>query len=161
MDTTYPKARTKKLLTQTVGDELVIYDQETQRAHRLNPTAALIWQHCNGHRTVTDLAEQARQGLNAPALTEDVVWLALDRLKSANLLQTDLENIAQDRLVSRRSLIGRGTLASVLLPVVATILAPTPAMAASCALAGENCDSISCCSGLNCIHPGGGAGVCV
>ena len=35
-----PQSRKEQLLTQRVGDELVIYDERTHEAHRLNRTAA-------------------------------------------------------------------------------------------------------------------------
>ncbi len=51
-----PQARQDKLLVQEVGDELVVYDQKRHVAHSLNRTAALVWQNCDGQRTVADLA---------------------------------------------------------------------------------------------------------
>jgi len=37
-------------------DESVIYDLKTNKAHSLNRTATLVWRHCDGHTTVTQMA---------------------------------------------------------------------------------------------------------
>ena len=34
-----PKARRDRLFVQDVGDEIVIYDQDKRKAHRLNPSS--------------------------------------------------------------------------------------------------------------------------
>src|SRR5262245_61642665 len=38
-----PEARRDGLLTEEVADELVVYDQDTNLAHRLNRSSALVW----------------------------------------------------------------------------------------------------------------------
>ena len=62
-----PESRKDQLLTQRVGDELVIYDERTHAAHRLNPTAALVWRLADGERSVTDSASNLRESLWRPA----------------------------------------------------------------------------------------------
>jgi Coenzyme PQQ synthesis protein D (PqqD) len=56
-----PESRKEQLLTQRVGDELVIYDERTHEAHRLNRTAAAVWEQADGVRTVPELASSLRQ----------------------------------------------------------------------------------------------------
>lgn len=56
-----------------VPDGYVIYDEEHGRVHYLNPTAALIYEVCDGSRTVADIVELVRDAYDldeAPALDE-------------------------------------------------------------------------------------------
>ena len=128
-----PEARLDNLLTQEVGDELVVYDRECRRAHRLNRAAALIWRHCDGKRTLADLTALLQRELKIPA-NEAVACLALEQLAGARLLQERLMPKMNATAISRRQLIRQLGLAGglmILLPVVTSIAAPTPAMAAS------------------------------
>jgi hypothetical protein len=64
-----------------IGDELVIYDLQRHRAHQLNRTAALVWQHCDGQKTVAELTKIVQNELD-PAITEALVWQAVERALS-------------------------------------------------------------------------------
>ena len=44
------------LASVALDGELVVYDPTTHELHHLNASAALVWQHCDGHRTVDDIA---------------------------------------------------------------------------------------------------------
>ena len=136
-----PRARTTGLITEWVDDELVVYDRERDRAHRLNRTAAVTFRHADGQRTVEDLVAVLRRELD-PAADEDLVWLALERLSAAHLLETPVPRTADEVRTSRRHFVRKVGLVgalSLLLPVVATISAPTAAQAQSCALCGCSC----------------------
>ena len=124
-----PRARTQGLVLTELPDELLVYDLERHRAHCLNPTAALVFKHCDGRRSVAQIARILRRELDvdAPA-DESLVWLSLDRLERARLLE---EREAAPAAPSRRELVRRLALVAATLPVVATILAPTPAEAAA------------------------------
>ena len=124
-----PRARTQGLVVTELPDELLVYDLERHRAHCLNPTAALVFKHCDGRRSVAQIARILRRELDvdAPA-DESLVWLSLDRLERARLLE---EREAGPAAPSRRELVRRVALVAASLPVVATILAPTPAEAAA------------------------------
>jgi hypothetical protein len=65
------------------------------------------------------------------------VWLALDHLDRAHLLDARPEPPAELAGHSRRDLLRRAGLAAALLPVVASILAPTPAEAAGTCVQGD------------------------
>src|SRR5688572_28712357 len=99
-----PQARRENLLVHELEGELVVYDRERHRATCLNPTAALVWRHCDGRRTVGDLATLLHEALNAPA-DENLVWLALDRLEQAHLLDGRLARPAALADASRRALL--------------------------------------------------------
>jgi hypothetical protein len=126
-----PQARHDRLLVQQVGDELVVYDQEWHRAHRLNRSAAVIWSHCDGRTSAAELAELLTRELNLP-VDERVVRLALDQLEQARLLQERSAQPADIVGIPRRHVIRRLELTAGLafcVPMVESIVAPTPPMA--------------------------------
>jgi len=41
-----------------MGEELLLYDSQRNRTHYLNPTAAVIWELCDGTRTPQEIAEE-------------------------------------------------------------------------------------------------------
>ncbi len=138
-----PQARRKDLLVEKVGDELVIYDLERQRLHQLNRAAALVWQSCDGRKTVPELKKVLQNELNAAA-DETVVWKALDRLGKAHLLK---EPVRQSAGMTRRQALGRfGRTAALALlaPIVTSIAAPTPLRAQGV----FNCNDPTCLFGF-------------
>jgi hypothetical protein len=128
----------------------------------LNRTAALVWRHCDGKTTVAEMS-RLLQRYDLPP-DEAVVWLALDRLEKARLLQSPLIRSAEAAGISRRAVIRRlgmvGGLVA-LLPLVDSLVVPAAAQNASpggdpngdtggCLPQGAPCtDSSQCCS-LNC-----------
>ncbi len=109
-------------------DELLVYDLERHRAHCLNPTAALVFKHCDGRRSVEQIARIVRRQLNVDTVAdESLVWLSLEQLEKARLMVEQEAAPAIPPRLSRRELARR--VALVALPVVATILAPRPAEA--------------------------------
>jgi hypothetical protein len=97
--------------------------------HQLNRTAALVWQNCNGRRTIADLKKILQHKLD-PAADEALVWNALDRLGKARLLR---ETVGPTASVTRRQALGklgRAAAAALLAPVVTSIIAPGPAQGA-------------------------------
>jgi peptide-methionine (S)-S-oxide reductase len=126
-----PTARRDRLFVQDVGDEIVIYDQDTRKAHRLNPTAALVWRACDGRTTVADIAEAVRRKLGAAA-DENLVHVALGRLEAVRLLDGGLGQSPDEVVERRRAFLRKGAAAgavSLLMPVVATL--PRPSLAAA------------------------------
>lgn len=53
-----PKARITGLVVENVIDEYVVYDTRNHKAHNLNPTAAWIWNRCDGSRDVEQLISE-------------------------------------------------------------------------------------------------------
>jgi hypothetical protein len=128
-----PKARQRQLLVQEVGDELVVYDQARNKAHRLNRTAAIVWRHCDGQNKVADLTGVLQRELD-PSADDDLVWVSLDRLETAHLFQDPIGRSADQRRSSRRRFlekVGRIAMLSLLVPVVESVVAPTAAQARS------------------------------
>ena len=148
-----PQARHDRLAVQKLGDETIIYDEQRNHIHRLNPTAALVWRHCDGRRTAGDLALVVQGELGSP-VTEEMIWLALDRLEKEHLLQDRLVRPEEALQITRRQMLRKAALvggATLLLPVVQSMAAPTPAMAISigCATRGQTTQvGRPCCNGL-------------
>jgi hypothetical protein len=125
-----PLARADQLKVEPLGDEALVYDLTNNKAHCLNRTAAAVWRLCDGQNTVAAITARLRQELDAN-LDESVVPVALQELSKANLLQQDPTTMQPGFLgstLSRRELSIR---AGLMVPVVASILVPTPAAAAS------------------------------
>jgi len=40
-----------------MGEEMVLYDPETESIHTLNPTAHFIWNLCDGNHAMEDIGE--------------------------------------------------------------------------------------------------------
>lgn len=114
--------------------EVLIYDLGEQRAFCLNETSALVWQACNGKKSVTDIGFELSGKLNSQ-VNEDLVWLALDQLKNENLIESEKEDFQIDFSgMSRRNVIKKvGLAAIVALPIVTSLVAPTAASAQSAA----------------------------
>jgi len=117
-----PKACKDHFLIHQVDDEMVVYDKERKRAHRLNNTAARVWSLLDGDRTTSEIADDLD-------VDESVVTLSIDHLASAHLLES-----SEPLSVSRRKALGRVASAAAigfLLPVVTSIAAPSAAQALS------------------------------
>ena len=121
-----PLARRDGLLIRELPGELLVYERDEHRAHCLNGTAAVVFKNADGTRTVTDLALLvAPPGEQAEGRA--VVAEALARLAEAGLLEGDPAATGW----SRRDVVRRvGIGAAILLPAVASVVAPTPAEAA-------------------------------
>ncbi len=132
-----PVASRDGLLVRELGEEVVVYDLERHEAHCLNRTAGLVFRYSDGRRTVAEIAARLQSELKLAA-DESVVWLALDRLDEAGLLVHNPGRPCEPGGWSRRgAMLRMGSGLAVLLPVVTSILVPTPAEAgASCVPAG-------------------------
>lgn len=122
-----PRARQDGLLVEMVGDELLLYDQESHTAHCLSPIAASVWRHCDGERDVTELAELT-------GASENVVGGAIHELGEKGLVDAEpplLQSTAPG--ISRRQAIGRVARigAAAATPFIVSATAATPAMASS------------------------------
>lgn len=135
-----PKARQNEIVVQEMNDEVLIYDLQTHKAYCLNKTSALIWQFCDGTKTVADIS-RALTGKLKHFVPEDLIWLALDGLKKDNLLDQSQEIAIDFQGLSRREVIRKVGLASlVALPAIASLVAPTAANAQSAAAPAGLCE---------------------
>lgn len=151
-----PRLRADGLVIHELPDEVLVYDKVRDRAHCLNQSAALVWRACDGQRAPEEIARKLSTQ-STVAVTEDVVLLALAQLEEIHLLE-QLENVpvsfaGMSRRQMARSL---GVTAAVTLPVITSILAPTPAQAATCIAPGQPCSPVQlCCTSCNPAAPGG------
>jgi coenzyme PQQ synthesis protein D (PqqD) len=130
-DASAPKSRQVGLVIEQVGDETIVYDHKTKQAHSLNRTASIVWRNCDGHHSISQLADIVRADTGVDA-DVSIVHYALDRLSSAQLLEDDASEKADG--VTRRDVLRRmaaAGVATIAIPAVLSIAAPTPAMAAS------------------------------
>jgi hypothetical protein len=155
MNQPLPLARTESLIIKELADETLVYDSNNDKAHCLNPTAALVWKNCDGKQTVDQLRELMEHEAGA-AVPEEMIWLALDQLASFNLLaEAPAKPVALAGL-NRRTLVKRIGFAAIALPVILSIAAP-PAHAQGskfgtgvCCTQNSQCASGSCTQAPTC-----------
>jgi hypothetical protein len=145
-----PRARRDGLLEETLGDELLLYDQNSHVAHCLSPIAVCVWRHCDGERDVSELAELA-------GASKSLVVDALRELHKKDLLAAE-PALTQSTVpgVSRREVIvrvARYGAAAAGASLIVSATAATPAMASS----GEE----GCAAGFCRAEPLGGSSCCV
>ena len=140
-----PLARKDGLVIKELPDEVLVYDLDSDHAHCLNQTAAFVWQHCDGRNTTKQIARKLGQQFDC-SVDEKIVWLALDRLARNHLLETQPVPPQKIQGMNRRAVVR--ALGLVAVPVVTSIVAPTPAQTGSCLHAGSLCSTnTQCCSG--------------
>lgn len=141
-----PRARKEGLLVQELHGEVLVYDLERDKAHCLNPTAALIWQQCNGQTSIEEMTRLLENSLSTP-IDEDVIWCALNQLEKDHLLEQPILLPKETERISRRELVRRlGIGAAVSLPLVTSIIAPSVAYAGSVCNQGAPCTTSADCS---------------
>lgn len=137
------------LLVKALDDEVLVYDLARRRAHSLNGVATAVWRRCDGTRDALAIA-QALQTVDGAPVPEAVVRYALGALRRARLLTGP----GGEAVVTRRDLLRQlGTGGAAALPIVTSIVAPTPARAQSCLPAGATCSSDGQCCSRFCVPP--------
>jgi len=143
-----PRARQQDLIIKHLDDETLVYDLRTDRAHCLNSTAALVWKHCDGRRSVRELGELLSRDLSSAAGLEMARLAVFELAKKRLLVEVD-GALRTAPPVSRRTLVRSLGVTLGSLPLIYSILSPTPAEAATCLSSGQPCaTSAECCSGL-------------
>ncbi len=155
MQTSYPRARTRNVNTARLNGEIVITDLVNADAHLLNRSAALVWQACDGNRSVSQIAAHVSSQLGSP-VDEKFVWYTLEQLSTKNLLEQPAALPARAKGLTRRDMLRAGLVgAAVVLPVIVTMTAPKPTHAQSCLAGGQLCSVNSDCCSNQC------SGVCL
>jgi len=153
-----PLARTSGLIVEELDNEVLVYDQDNDKAHCLNETNASVWRRCNGTRTAAEIAKLIENDMKVP-VDERLVWMALEQLTEHRLLDEPFKIPEVMWGVNRRQMMRNLTLAAlVAVPVITSIVAPTAVQAASggCIAQGQPCSvgvGLPCCPGLTC-QPG-------
>ena len=146
-----PKTRIENIVVQEMNKELLIYDLKDNKAFCLNETSAIIYQLCDGTKTIAEISQSLTKKSNQP-ISEDVIWLALDDFKKDKLLEHSEQIAINFNGLNRRQIIKKiGFSSMIVLPMISAVMAPQAAQAASCVGVGQSCSpsgSIgNCCSG--------------
>jgi DNA-binding transcriptional ArsR family regulator len=120
----------RHISTQQVGSETLVYDELRHRAFCLNASSSVIWNLCDGERTIAEMSAAASRALGTP-VSEDLVRFALEELRRDGLVELRPE-VESGPAMSRRAILqSLGVGGALLLPAVAAIMAPTAAQAQS------------------------------
>jgi hypothetical protein len=151
--------RTDDLSVKPLGDELLIYDLKTDKAHSLNSAAALVYRLADGTLDVAGLASHVAIQLEvSPAEGRALTELALEQLSHRGLLVERVERRTGEARMSRRKVLQSLAVAAVAVPVIVSLSAPWPVVHASCIKAGGSCKKNACCQGLTCVGGYSGSG---
>jgi hypothetical protein len=144
-----PKARKDRLIIKELPDETLVYDLDTDKAHCLNVSASLVWKKCNGSRHVSEIAQSLGDSLEVDAAEDDkeqIVWFALAQLDKFKLLENQ-GIVPASAIKTRRQVIKTLGITAIALPLVATMIVPISAEAASC---GQACTNPPDCTAAAC-----------
>jgi hypothetical protein len=146
MNRKLPNARSVNIVVQNSGQEVLIYDFNTNKAFCLNDTAAKVFIACDGKTTFSELKTKFQ-------FSDDIIFLALAELLKRNLLTENANYQLAFAATNRREIIKKIGLASMIaLPIVSSIIAPTATQAASGGAAiGAACFANSECASNNCV----------
>jgi len=145
-----PKTRNENIVVQEMEKEILIYDLKDDKALCLNEMSALIYQLCDGKNSVAEINQALNKTLNQ-SISEDLIWLALNDFKRDNLLEEGEWLEIDFSGLSRRQVIRKVGLASlIMLPVISSVVAPVSAAAASLAPLLAFCSSSAQCQSGNC-----------
>jgi PqqD family protein of HPr-rel-A system len=85
----YRPAKVADVLELDMGDGLILFNHDSSLVHHLNPSAALVWQLCDGEASVGQLAEEIAEEYE---LEEDGVF---DQVASV-IAEFDALDLVQD-----------------------------------------------------------------
>lgn len=113
----------ENLLVQDLNGEVMIYNLNTNKSYCLNSTAGKVFNACNGSDTIEDLKLKT-------GFSDEIIYLSLDEIKKNDLIESDYSSPFAG--LNRREAIKRVGLTSIIaLPVIAALVAPSAANAAS------------------------------
>ena len=128
-DQQLPLARKQDLIVKELQDEVVVFDSKRNKAFCLNQTSAAVWKSCNGQTTIAEMTTQLR-AIDA-SISDSVVWFALHQLETDGLMQQTIAAPTEVVGLTRKDVIRKFGLAAAVVPLVAVLVAPTPAKAFS------------------------------
>jgi hypothetical protein len=147
----YPVSRTDDLVIQELKDEILIYDLQINRAFCLNQISALVWNLCDGRKSISEINLVASRKLRL-SVSEEIIWLTLEKLSEQNLLVKAVNAKHLYHGVSRREAVKKIGLASaVSLPLISAITAPRAAQAQSVGCAGPGFHTCPCQADGDCL----------
>lgn len=156
----FPLARAEGLIVEDLGEEVLVYDLESDRVHCLTPTAARVWRACDGQTVASGLAATLD-------LSSDTVQQAIFELDGFGLLSSASDDAGAEG-VSRREFGVRAAkvaVATASVPLIVSVAAPmaahaqTPSFCAKlpftngCGTCNQGGNQTDCC----CCHGGNSA----
>lgn len=115
------------LTIEELPDELMIYDPNRNKAFCLNQTAAFVWKHADGSRTVDEIADLMSKQMSKP-VTREMIEFSLNILAKDGLLDAPAASMPIAPGLTRRSVLQKFGLGALALPAV-TVLLVSPARA--------------------------------
>jgi Coenzyme PQQ synthesis protein D (PqqD) len=133
-----PIARFENIIVQELPDEALVYDTATNRMFCLNQTAAEVWKLADGTRNIKEISRLLSIKFHSN-VGDELVSFALMELSKENLLAGKMPVIESFKHLSRREVIRRVGLASmVALPLISSLTMPKAIHAASNCVPDEN-----------------------
>lgn len=127
----YPLSRKKNIVIQEFEKEILIYDLTKNKAFCLNQTSAMVFQECDGTKSVAQISDKLSKTVEAK-VNEDIIWLALTQLKADGLLENNNDFVTPFEGLTRREAVRKIGFASIVaLPVISAVIAPTAVSAQS------------------------------
>ena len=156
-----PKTRNENIVVQEMDNEILIYDLKENKAFCLNETSAMIWQLCDGKHSIAEMSLSLSKKLNQP-MTDDLIWLALDNFKKDNLLEDSQKFEIDFNGLTRRQVVKKiGFSSLIVLPVIASLVAPAAAATASLLPNTAACNfNPAACQSNNCVPNAIGGTTC-
>jgi hypothetical protein len=144
MNSKYPHTRYKDIVVQELDEEILVCDLKTNKVFCLNQTAGEVWKMCDGKTGVKKISNRLSRKLGSN-INEDIVVFTLQELSKNNLLDENFVIQTSFDGLSRRQIIRRIGLASMIaLPVIASVIMPTAANAQSGCPVGEAPRPVNC-----------------
>jgi hypothetical protein len=143
-----PLSLKNNIIVQELDKELLLYDLERDKVFCLNETSLLIWNLCDGENSIEDIRRKVSEQLKTP-VSDEMIWLALHSLKNEKLLSNHQEIEINFNGLSRREMIKKVGLSTMIaLPLISTIVSPAAAAAQSQAVCSSStfclCQDASC-----------------
>ena len=127
-DDNFAKARADGLVTERVGDELVVYDSQTSEAHCLHPLAAAVFTAADGHSSPAAIAASVSEQLGDRFDVEHIE-MALAELEDRGLVTVPVTSgISRRSFMQRSAAVGGVAFAGTL---ITSVVAPAYGQAAS------------------------------
>lgn len=128
-----PSLRTNNIVVQNLDGEVLVYDLTINKAFCLNLTSTLIYQACGQNKSFAEIMCKYE-------FTEELIFYALDQFQKNNLLNSEINYNASFEGLTRREVIRKiGLTSMVALPVISSLVAPSAINAAS----GATCGTIA------------------
>lgn len=126
-----PPVKYQNVVIQELDEEILIYDLLKNKAFCLNKTSAMIWQECDGKKTVEEISFAVSKK-SGTTVNENIVWLALNQFKTEELLEDNNKITTPFDGLSRREIVKKiGFASAIALPIISAVIAPTAVNAAS------------------------------